>query len=165
MKKRASLSLVTIVTLLLAGCGNLTPQPTADVPLETQQLDIGFCDKQVQYPHKSVTISVEIVSKAVITCAPNKNKIFVTGTVSLWKKTSTGYSLVRIGASRTAALSPTTTVRLPSSTSKSNALLAAGPCINGTYQGRLKTEYKNFSGVTVKVGLPLSTPDVRVTTC
>lgn len=165
MMRHSVLCAIAASMLVLSACSSVIPQPTESVSLSAQQLDVGFCDKQVQYPHKSTTISTEIVSKAVITCALNKNKIFVTGTVSLYKKVGTSYQLIRTGAPRTAALSPTVTVRLPTSTSPSNALLAAGPCVNGVYQGRLKTEYKNFSGVTIKIGMPLSTPDVNVTNC
>ena len=158
MFKRLSLGVAASLMLLLTACGQLSAPADNNDTVEPQQVDVGFCEKSLGYPHKSTTNGLEVDSKASISCPPNKNYVFVVGTVYLYKKAPDGsWRSYAVGKPYGAALSATRRVTIPD-----YKLLAAGPCVNGTYYSRLKAEYKNVNGGIIKVGAELVTPATSV---
>jgi hypothetical protein len=166
--------LFAILVTSLVSCGNLGSNPTENpassdsngntpfVSISENPIsnngnnpsvrDVTSCTKDVDYPHKSSTISTEVVSKGRLTCGPTSQAVYATAKVSLYKS-----GLLYRTATKTISLSKVSSVSIPS-----NQLVAAGPCITGNYSATIDTTYFSASGGVVSFGLPASTPNVFV---
>lgn len=111
--------------------------------------DVTACSKTVEYPHKSATISTEVVAKGTLNCTPTSQAVYATAKVSLYKS-----GILYRTASKTISLSSVSSVSI-----RANQLVAAGPCITGYYNAIIDTTYFSASGGVVSFGLPASTPN------
>jgi hypothetical protein len=160
--------------IFLMSCGSLKQENPGQSPESASAIDeftlpktsisaqqlFKACIKTIDNPHISTTISTEIVVKGTLQCPASADVIVAVATISLLRKVNDSTYLIQGQKSVQITLSATGATSIPK-----NKLVAASPCVPGTYRGKIETTYTNLDGITIALSIPLFSPSEVVIKC